>query len=740
MDEGPLEAELETALLELLKSQGALVEERFEPCNEFSFDFGSNVDLEDESQSEMVASEVATQEFLLINNEQADEAIGDHSHIESKSNSITNSESEGHDNVAEVVAFVKFEQDWQVISNITKQKSSALDGGERFLGIDDGKHVSFIAMQTSIHETYAKYGCIYDAHKVFDERCDRDSEIRTTRVIENELEDNKDMLLGELPIDKRTHYDFSDDYLLEPYEVLESINVSCEELISWVGEIYYYVIVIDPGGVICHEYSTFVSSCSYLVEILLFAQGNGSRNAHVARNVNFYRTMICLFDHGDSWTDFSFIIVLILELVSSGMINSIKEEGKKNTRELLMKTTKAFIQLVVEKESKFEINGAIWCLEIWHNTVRIHVAVNMERGQASTMLYLYAIYLYSTISWWDFLTAPSVRMVSELRKERSKTSKFPIVITVLTSIAMGFLLYMEHLFELDLNNHSLQFNTSLMIIILYDVYKGDGLWVLLSENKFFWKVYLLNQIDHTHAINSVHVYLGEWDPVKWFLMLMTAKKCEEKLRKYTLSLLQCGSNSIVMILSARVMLPQDVDIAELFLWLVTARTTLCTSFWLVLILVVLFYISGTRKVNSLVGVTGFPFDPGLFHCIYTPHYKVTPVDFLLVDEFTSQVQAFRSPKFYTSYHRWEALFEKEGVALSNIGRMINSVAQISDIAPWTICDFAYDHQTKATNEKKGMATTEISLATTAKAIRRLSKLLEHPSSMSPLMYFREPKS
>ncbi|KAF7824256.1 cation/H(+) antiporter 18 [Senna tora] len=371
MDEGTLEAELETALLELLKSQRALVgrmtemkeqttnieamvrqilqdqfgqeceepkhsnpEERFEPCNEFSFDFGSNGDLEDESQSEMVASEVATQEFLLINDEQADEAIEDHSHIESESKSITDSESEGHDNAAEVVEFVKFEQEWQVKSSITKQKSSALDGGERFLGIDVGKHVSSIAMQTSIHETYAKYGCIYDAHKVFDERCDRDSEIRTTRVIENELEDNKDMLL----------------------------------------------------------------------------------------------------------------------------------------------------------------------------------AVNMERGQASTE----DLSICHNISWWDFLTAPSVRM--------------------------------------------------------------------------------------------------------------------------------CGSNSIVMILSARVMLPQDVDIAELFLWLVTARTTLCASFWLVLILVILFFIGGTRRLNSL-RVTGFPFDPGGV--------------FLLTQNA-----------------------RKEGLALSNIGRMINSVAQISDIAPW----------------------------------------------------------
>ncbi|KAF7835251.1 Tryptophan RNA-binding attenuator protein-like [Senna tora] len=124
MNEGTLEAELGAVLSELLKRQRALVsqmtkmeertanieamvrqifqdefgqecvgskhsnlEERFEPCEEFSLDFGGDGNLEDESRSELVMSKVATPESLL-DEVQPDEAIEDHSHIETNSDAM----------------------------------------------------------------------------------------------------------------------------------------------------------------------------------------------------------------------------------------------------------------------------------------------------------------------------------------------------------------------------------------------------------------------------------------------------------------------------------------------------------------------------------------------------------------------------------------------------------------------------------------------------------------------------
>ncbi|KAF7831487.1 AIM24 domain-containing protein [Senna tora] len=84
--------------------------ERFEPCGEFSLDFGSDGDLEDESQLEVVMSKVETRESLL-DEVQTDEVIEDHSHIEtnsdamlSNSNAILFEAYDGHSN-AEVFRF-----------------------------------------------------------------------------------------------------------------------------------------------------------------------------------------------------------------------------------------------------------------------------------------------------------------------------------------------------------------------------------------------------------------------------------------------------------------------------------------------------------------------------------------------------------------------------------------------------------------------------------------------------------
>ncbi|KAF7824392.1 uncharacterized protein G2W53_022536 [Senna tora] len=137
MYEGTLEAELGVVLSELLKRQRALVgqmtemeerttnieamvrqifrdefgqeyaeskhsnlEERFKPCEEFSLDFGRDGNLEDESQSELVMSKVATPESLL-DEVQPDEVIEDHSHIETNSDAILFEAYDCHDNVEE---------------------------------------------------------------------------------------------------------------------------------------------------------------------------------------------------------------------------------------------------------------------------------------------------------------------------------------------------------------------------------------------------------------------------------------------------------------------------------------------------------------------------------------------------------------------------------------------------------------------------------------------------------------
>ncbi|KAF7824401.1 mediator of RNA polymerase II transcription subunit 33A isoform X1 [Senna tora] len=80
------------------------IQERFEPCDEFSLDFGSDGDLEDESRPEVVTSKVATQESLL-DEVQADEVIEDHNHIMidsdsvlSDSDAILSEEYDGHNN------------------------------------------------------------------------------------------------------------------------------------------------------------------------------------------------------------------------------------------------------------------------------------------------------------------------------------------------------------------------------------------------------------------------------------------------------------------------------------------------------------------------------------------------------------------------------------------------------------------------------------------------------------------
>ncbi|GLU09450.1 hypothetical protein SLE2022_334420 [Rubroshorea leprosula] len=78
-----------------------------------------------------------------------------------------------------------------------------------------------------------------------------------------------------------------------------------------------------------------------------------------------------------------------------------------------------------------------------------------------------------------------------------------------------------------------------------------------------------------------------------------------------------------------------------------AFTELLPLFLVITVLVILFL-----PFNILHRSSRFFFLTCLFHCICAPLYKVRLPDFFLADQFTSQVQAFRSLEFYICYYGW----------------------------------------------------------------------------------------
>ncbi|TXG56550.1 hypothetical protein EZV62_017863 [Acer yangbiense] len=71
-----------------------------------------------------------------------------------------------------------------------------------------------------------------------------------------------------------------------------------------------------------------------------------------------------------------------------------------------------------------------------------------------------------------------------------------------------------------------------------------------------------------------------------------------------------------------------------------------------LILLILLVVLLFMPFNFLYRSSRFFFLTCLFHGIAAPLYKVTLPDFLLADQFTSQVQALRSLEFYICYYGW----------------------------------------------------------------------------------------
>ncbi|KAK3423622.1 hypothetical protein EUGRSUZ_F00275 [Eucalyptus grandis] len=88
------------------------------------------------------------------------------------------------------------------------------------------------------------------------------------------------------------------------------------------------------------------------------------------------------------------------------------------------------------------------CLELWYNTVLVLLTGNMENAEVS----IDALAICLNISGWEimisfgFLAAASVRVSNELGRGSSRAAKFSIKITVLTSFAIGFVLFVFFLF------------------------------------------------------------------------------------------------------------------------------------------------------------------------------------------------------------------------------------------------------------------------------------------------------
>ncbi|XP_057506921.1 protein DETOXIFICATION 21-like [Actinidia eriantha] len=93
-------------------------------------------------------------------------------------------------------------------------------------------------------------------------------------------------------------------------------------------------------------------------------------------------------------------------------------------------------------------SGAMLCLELWYNTVLILLTGNMTNAEVA----IDALAICLNINGWEmmislgFLAAASVRVSNELGRGSSKDAKFSVVNIVLTSLAIGFVLFIFFLF------------------------------------------------------------------------------------------------------------------------------------------------------------------------------------------------------------------------------------------------------------------------------------------------------
>ncbi|CAL5193207.1 unnamed protein product [Lathyrus oleraceus] len=93
-------------------------------------------------------------------------------------------------------------------------------------------------------------------------------------------------------------------------------------------------------------------------------------------------------------------------------------------------------------------SGAMVCLEVWYTTILILLTGNMKNAEIA----IDALSICMNINGWEmmislgFMAAASVRVSNELGRGSSKGAKFSILITVLTSFAFGFVLFLVFLF------------------------------------------------------------------------------------------------------------------------------------------------------------------------------------------------------------------------------------------------------------------------------------------------------
>ncbi|CAA3023125.1 DETOXIFICATION 21 [Olea europaea subsp. europaea] len=93
-------------------------------------------------------------------------------------------------------------------------------------------------------------------------------------------------------------------------------------------------------------------------------------------------------------------------------------------------------------------SGAMICLELWYNTILILLTGNLKNAEVA----IDALSICININGWEmmialgFLGAASVRVSNELGSGNSKAAKFSIIMTVLTSLAIGLVLFVFFLF------------------------------------------------------------------------------------------------------------------------------------------------------------------------------------------------------------------------------------------------------------------------------------------------------
>ncbi|KAJ4978443.1 hypothetical protein NE237_009223 [Protea cynaroides] len=88
-------------------------------------------------------------------------------------------------------------------------------------------------------------------------------------------------------------------------------------------------------------------------------------------------------------------------------------------------------------------SGLMLCLEMWYNSVLILITGNIKNAEVA----IDALAICLNINGWamvlsfGFLAAASVRVSNELGKGSAKAAKFAIIVVVLTSLAIGFVLW-----------------------------------------------------------------------------------------------------------------------------------------------------------------------------------------------------------------------------------------------------------------------------------------------------------